>query len=136
MRNSEKIELFGKDLFLFERNASDQLVLEASYKNNKGPSSIDFINQQAIIIRDSIKHNWINLPWYSIKKWRLQNVCNLKSIIDLPQRVILLTAKKVLEIEGTDSPYHRFLLHEITAEKFAEIIKKKAEELAILELTQ
>lgn len=132
MRLSEKIELLDQSLFIYERNASDRLALEASFTASKS-DSVNFMNQQAVIIRDSLKYNWLSLPWFKFyKKWKLKRIFRLKNIINLPQREIIQTAHKILILEGNESPYHRFLLGEISAEKFAELVKKKAEELALL----
>lgn len=132
MRLSDKIKLLEHTVFIYERNASDRLALEASLTVSK-IDSINFMNQQAVIIRDSLKYNWISLPWYKFyKKWKLKRIFSLKNIINLPQREIIQTAHKILILEGNESPYHKFLLGEISAEKFAESVKKKAEELALL----
>lgn len=81
MRKTKKITLFGKDLLLSVRYASD--VIDSSNfwnKCDKTPGNLVFLS--AVILRDSLKVNIENVEWYKlIKKRELKKLLRLKNIL-------------------------------------------------------
>lgn len=137
MRLSEKIELFGEDLLLSERDAFDVSVLESSLKRMKGT---EFTASLCAVIYDSIKQTWINKK-NPFLKWRYRRKYSLKKLIrNLSELEIFSLVKKVYELEKLDDTeqYHylRYRLGEISFTEYFSILKEKKkyiEELAELE---
>lgn len=137
MRLSEKINLFGENLLLSERDAFDVSVLESSLKRLKGS---EFTASLCAVIYDSIKLNWINRK-NPLIRWRLKRKYSLKNLIrKLSEREIYSLVKRIYELEKLDDTeqYHylRYRLGELSGKDYFSILKEKKkyiEELAKLE---
>jgi len=138
MRNSETVDLLNTKIQLFERDAFDIRVFEASSKKMGG----EFISALCVVIRDSLKHNWKNIR-NPFKRWVLNKRYSIKKLIQkLSDREILLLTKKIYELEKLEDSeqYHylRYRLKEISLNEYIEILKQKKkliEELAEVEQT-
>lgn len=99
---TEKINLFGRDLFLSERTAGDvNRMLEFSrQKPNK--TYQDTIFEGAIVVADGLKFNLKNIPFYKFfHKIKIKRLISGKNILNsLPASTIFELAKKVYELEG------------------------------------
>ncbi len=138
MRNSVIVDLFGAKIQLFERDAFDIRVFEASSKKMNG----EFVSGLCVVIRDSLKYNWKNVR-NPFKRWILSKRYSIKKLIQkLSDREIFLLVKMIYEVEKLEDSeqyqYLRYRLKEITLNEYIEFLKQKKkliEELAEVEQT-
>lgn len=101
-RKNKTIELFGKQLILAERNASDVIALSEYAQKNDDESVSSVVYKAVSILEASLRINYINLKWYQFfKQLKLRALLSPKYLINnLPQQQIFDLAKEVLELEG------------------------------------
>jgi len=98
-RKTKEIELFGRQLLLFERNASDVLSL-ADFSAKNPDTGIQIVVYKAIkIIQSSLSRNLDNCNWF--EKRKLKKLLSQKHLINnLSNQQIFSIAKEVLELDG------------------------------------
>lgn len=122
-RKSRKIiNEYGK-FTVYERSQQDDDNFNFAAESGK----LSLTDQSLIIIRDGLKYN---IKWFNPFSWLKVFSYNFASLKKMPQRLILILAKNICELEGKDVSNFKFLLKEMTAEEEAEytkMIKKKVE---------
>ena len=101
-RRTEEIKLFGKDLILSERDASDVRAWElllAKHKDNMTEQVVKFATM--LVIRDGMKQNFKALKYYERKKrwWLRKHLKERYLLANLSNRQIenLFTRIRILE---------------------------------------
>jgi len=100
-RKTKEVELFGKKVSLFERNAGDVISL-SKYTTESDAKSLEFVVfVNTKIVEASLKLNYTELPWYKFHtRIKLQALLTLRNLLKLPQSQIFSLAEQVLDLEG------------------------------------
>lgn len=101
-RKTRTLELFGKQLILSERNASDVLVLANFSDKNQGNDLNTLIYKGLEVCEAALSYNYVNLPWHKyFQKRKLKKLLSKKNLLKtLSQQQIFSLAQDVFELEG------------------------------------
>ncbi len=91
--NFKETEIFGGVLKLFERTVEDVQKLDALIRSMKEITDADNISLYAVILRDSLKHNFDDLKWYQFKRRGLK-----KKFSDLKYILSHISVKELKDV--------------------------------------
>lgn len=115
-RKSRKIiNEYGK-FTVYERSQQDDDNFNIAAESGK----LSLTDQSLIIIRDGLKYN---IKWFNPLSWLKVFSYNFASLKKMPQKLILILAKNICELEGKDVSNFRYLLKEMTPDQEAEYVK-------------
>lgn len=102
--NSEKINLFGIDMFLTERPARDVNNLLVFSQKSETKTFEDYVIEYAVVVEDGLKYFVKSIPkWQFWRRLKMKKICKASYLIsNLPAQRIYDLATKVYELEGID----------------------------------
>jgi len=114
---TKEVDIFNEKAVICERSTTDHISLDLQSQEGK----ISMMMVYIVTVYDALKLNktFLKREKYSISK-----------LMKLPPNDIFRLAKEVIELEGGDSTYVKFLLKEITKEEYEDWVNQKKKEIA------